>query len=77
MEEDNNQNVKESFCPVCIAAVPLAFSVTTGVAAASEEDEYITLAHRRRIINWCTFIGLFSTFIIIYYMYYVKCQSCA
>ena len=37
--KDDEGNVKEPFCPICIAAVPLAFSVSTGTLVASTTDE--------------------------------------
>ena len=81
-DENNKKPVKESFCPICIAAVPLAFSVTTGTAASiSSEEEGVEHIERKKsraeIIKWCTIVGIISTFIIIYFMFIYKCDSCA
>ena len=70
---EKEDEIKEPFCPICIAAVPLAFSVTAGAASNTVEE----IERRNQIIKWCTIIGIISTFIIIYFMFIAKCDDCA
>ena len=80
MDNDEKQKpIKESFCPICIAAVPLAFSVTTGTAASisSEEEDIEKIKQKNTIIIWSTIVGVISTIIILYLMFIYKCDSCA
>lgn len=71
--EEKEEDIKESFCPVCIAAIPLAFSLSTGVAAASEEEQ---IKQRNAIILWSSVVGVISLAVIIYYLFIRKCDSC-
>jgi hypothetical protein len=78
-EEEENQKVKEPFCPVCIAAVPLAFSVSAGtiVATTTEDDCEERDRRRRHKIMWgCGGVGLISLILIIYFLL-IRCSSCA
>lgn len=70
---DKEDDIKEPFCPVCIAAVPLAFSVTAGAASTTIEEK----KRRYEIMKWCTIAGIISIFIILYFWLVVKCESCA
>jgi uncharacterized membrane protein len=70
---DKEDDIKEPFCPVCIAAVPLAFSVTAGAASTTMEEK----KRRYEIMKWCTIVGVISIFIILYFWLIVKCESCA
>jgi len=70
---DKEVDIKEPFCPVCIAAVPLAFSVSAGAASTTIEEKH----RRNQIIKWCTIVGILSTLIILYFWFVVKCDSCA
>ena len=72
-ETKKEGDINEPFCPVCIAAVPLAFSVT-GAAASNNMEEK---RKRLRIMRWCTIVGIISTLVIIYFMFIVKCDACA
>lgn len=72
--EEKKEDLKETFCPVCIAAVPLAFSVTSGAVASNSIEEK---QKRHQIIKWCTITGIISLFFILYFMFVVKCDSCA
>lgn len=74
MEQKEGEDIKEPFCPVCIAAIPLAFSVSTGVAAASEEEQ---IKRRNQIILWSSIISVISMAVIIYYLFIRPCDSCA
>ena len=71
---DNTRDLKEPFCPVCIAAIPLAFSVSGAAAASNNVEERHT---RHSIIKWCTIVGILSTLFILYFMFIVRCQECA
>jgi len=43
VENKEKEEIKEDFCPVCVASVPLAFSVTTaGATQVFQEKEVIT-----------------------------------
>jgi uncharacterized membrane protein len=70
---DKEDDIKEPFCPVCIAAVPLAFSVTAGAATPPIEEK----KRRSQIMKWCTIVGIISTLLILYFWFVVKCESCA
>jgi predicted nucleic acid-binding Zn ribbon protein len=70
---EKEEDIKEPFCPVCIAAVPLAFSVTAGAASTNIEEKQ----RRNHIMKWCTIVGIISTLIILYFWLAVKCESCA
>jgi hypothetical protein len=75
----DDDDIKEPFCPVCIAAVPLAFSVSAGtmVAATEEEDCEERDKRRRRGMLWgCCGVGLISLIVIIYFLL-MKCNTCA
>jgi len=37
--QNEKENIKEPFCPVCVAAVPLAFSMTAGAASTAIEEK--------------------------------------
>jgi len=73
-QEDDKDEIKESFCPVCIAAIPLAFSVSTGVGAAYEDEEYIN-NRRNTIILWSSVVGVISIIVIVYFIFF-GCSSC-
>ncbi len=77
------EEIKESFCPVCIAAVPLAFSgITAGLASQSdgEDDRQYAVRvrhHRNKKIMWIAIlIGIISLSVIIYFKFIKKCESC-
>lgn len=69
--------IKEEFCPVCIAAVPLAFSMTAGTSNIVIEEED---CEKRKKRNFRTkiyiIIAIISLGIIIYYTYVKKCEEC-
>ena len=73
MNENENEKIKEPFCPVCIAAVPLAFSMTAGAASTTIEEKQ----RKHQIMLWSTIISIVSTLLIIYFLFAVKCDSCA
>ena len=78
-DDDDDKKIKESFCPICIAAVPLAFSVSTGTLVASTTDEDCDgeeKEKRKNILMACLTISLLSIFIIGYF-YIIKCNTCA
>lgn len=78
-EEDENHKLKEPFCPVCIAAVPLAFSLSTGtlVATTTDDDCDERDKNRRKSIIWGSCgVGLISFIVLIYFLL-IKCSSCA
>lgn len=75
-DDKEKEDIKESFCPVCIAAIPLAFSVSTGVGAAYEDEEYIQ-ERKKTIMIWSVVIGVISLIIMIYYLFIRKCMECA
>jgi len=71
--QNEKENIKEPFCPVCVAAVPLAFSMTAGAASTAIEEK----KRRNQIILWSTIIGIVSLILIIYFLCAVQCSSCA
>lgn len=78
-DDDKKEEVKESFCPVCIAAVPLAFSVSTGTLVASTTDDDCEERDRRRRghIMWgCCGVGIISLIVILYF-WFIQCSVCA
>jgi len=74
--QKEQEDIKESFCPICIAAIPLAFSVSTGVAAATEEEQNIMTQKRNKIMLWSSIIGFISLAVILYYWFIKKCTEC-
>ena len=77
--KDDEGNVKEPFCPICIAAVPLAFSVSTGTLVASTTDEDCEeeeKTKRNNVVTGCVSISIILLFIIAYF-YIIRCASCA
>jgi len=76
-EKDDNK-LKEPFCPICIAAVPLAFSLTTGTAVAVTDANYEEEQKKLRstIMFWSIIISILSIIVIAYFTWR-KCSSCA
>jgi hypothetical protein len=78
MKEDEGK-VKEPFCPICIAAVPLAFSVSTGTLVASTTDEDCEeeeKTKRNHVVAGCVSISIILLIIMAYFLI-IKCKSCA
>jgi hypothetical protein len=80
MKEENEKS-KENFCPVCVGAIPLAFSIAGGRANTlennMEEEETIWERNRRkRNFNICILIGMISIAVIIYYTFLAPCNKC-
>jgi hypothetical protein len=90
MNQNENENVKEEFCPVCIASIPLAFSMATGTGAAmSDENDKENNSdqsmvekrkerkHQKNLVFYISLIiGLVSLATIIYYKFINKCDDC-
>ena len=83
--ENKKEEIKEEFCPVCIAAIPLAFGATgAGAAKISEskkEDDDCPIKKRRKnflkILFWSSIaLSVISLLIIIYFKYIKKCEEC-
>lgn len=77
--KDDEGNVKEPFCPICIAAIPLAFSVSTGTLVASTTDEDCEEDDRRKrnnVVAGCVSISIVLILIMAYF-YIIQCASCA
>ena len=70
--------IKENFCPVCIAAVPLAFSVTAGGSnILIEEEDCEKRKKRNNRMRMYVIIGVLSLAVILYFTFIKKCQECA
>ena len=84
-------HIKEDFCPICLAGIPLLFSGGIGTATAlqnnrDENSEYIDESElyeiqeqrkkRKRIIHWSIAIFILSLLIIIYFKFIKPCDEC-
>jgi NhaP-type Na+/H+ or K+/H+ antiporter len=92
MSLENEKNIKEDFCPVCVAAVPLAFSMAgAGSAKVMEQNDIDNCdgeddekeKHKKRIqfrnkciYSICGVIGIVSLIVIIYFIFFQKCDDC-
>ena len=93
MSLENENHIKEDFCPVCVAAVPLAFSMAgAGTAKATEQNEIDNCdgedddekeQNKRRIqyrnkwiFSVCGAVGVISLIVIIYFIFFQKCDDC-
>jgi hypothetical protein len=76
----DNQKIetKEDFCPVCIAAIPLAFSGAVGTSTALSDNEHSEKERKRRklIYKWSIIIGILSLGFIIYFLFIKPCNEC-
>ena len=66
-------DIKENFCPVCIASVPLAFMLTSsddGVNEITEEDDLVVKKKKKgkkKNSKWSYYIILIMIFIVIFF----------
>ena len=86
--ENENEKIKEDFCPVCLSAVPLAFSMISGANEVvndsnnSDDDKDLTPrlwyhSHRKnRKLHISILIGLIALAAIIYFKYIKQCDEC-
>ena len=74
----NNEKLQENFCPVCIATLPMAFSLVQGSNSLNTEDEetYEQQRKRKRNLNLYILIGIISTAVIFYYTVLAPCDKC-
>jgi len=72
MKEEKKEDVKEDFCPPCLAAVPLAFG-----AGGTKFSESISNPKTKSIIFWGS-IGtiIIAAAVIIYFKFIKKCATC-
>jgi predicted nucleic acid-binding Zn ribbon protein len=69
--------IKEEFCPVCIAAVPLAFSMTAGTTNMVIEEEDCEKRKKNNFrLKMYVIIGILSLSVMIYYTFIKKCDEC-
>ena len=76
-KKDENIKLKEPFCPICIAAVPLAFSLVSGTAVAATDANYEEEQKKLRsnIMFWSIIVSIVSMIVIAYFTW-TKCSSC-
>lgn len=86
MNSENKKEIKEDFCPICIAAIPLAFGASGAGAAkisdSGNNDDNCPIKKRKKhfmkILFWSSIaISVISLFVIIYFKYIKKCEGCA
>lgn len=69
--------IQEEFCPVCVAAVPLAFSLTEGTRNSIVEEKDIEKRKKRNFrMKMCIIIGILSLGVIFYFTFLRKCDEC-
>lgn len=64
-------DIKENFCPVCIASVPLAFMLTSsddGVNEITEEDVVKKKKGKKKNSKWSYYFILIMIFIVIFFV---------
>jgi hypothetical protein len=90
MSSENENHIKEDFCPVCVATVPLAFSIASaGTVKAAEQNDIDNCdddekeQKKRKIQNrnkWifsvCGVVGIISMIVILYFIFYKNCDEC-
>lgn len=74
------ENLKESFCPICIASVPIAFSLAGDrvnmLNNDDQEFETINNRHRKQKQFFYRIIVAVAISVIIYYTIFAPCDSC-
>ncbi|MEY3393455.1 MAG: hypothetical protein RL498_370 [Pseudomonadota bacterium] len=76
------KKTKESFCPVCVAGIPLAFSITgnrANIIDNEDNQEVETISersHRKLKQTIFRIIFILSSLIIIYYTFFAPCDEC-
>ena len=72
MKDEKNEDVKEDFCPPCLAAVPLAFGA--GGAKFSGGIKNPTV---KNLLFWGSIVTIaIAVFVIIYFKLIKKCATC-
>lgn len=79
--KDLKKELKEDFCPPCLAAIPLAFAATSTGAGASMEDGSNNSGKnklkRTLILVGVTIGSLVLTFLFVWFMFFrKKCTTC-
>ena len=76
MDNSSDKNIKEDFCPVCIASVPLAFAL---VSSVRDENEKLDRKHqtkkRRGVKNSNNYNYIYMLLFVIFFIgvfYYYK-----
>lgn len=82
MEKENKDEVKEDFCPPCLAAIPLAFAATGAGASQAIDGTTDESKKWKDIILWSS-VGLTIASILFYVIYkaliyfkVIECSSC-
>jgi len=81
MEKEEKEELKENFCPPCLAAIPLAFAAT-GAGASQAVDGTTDSGEKTKniiiIISWI--FGGIGTVLLIWWVLknlgIIKCASC-
>jgi hypothetical protein len=91
MNENEKEKIKEEFCPVCLSAVPLAFSMVAGANEminnnntddGDDNEQHSSLKpwyhnHRKnRTLHICIVIAVIALAVIIYYKFIKNCDDC-
>ena len=85
--ENKKDEIKEDFCPVCIAAIPLAFGATGAgaskmVDSKDKDDDNCPIKKRKKhflkILFWSSIaLSIVSVLVIIYFKFIKQCEECA
>jgi len=79
--KDIKKDIKEDFCPPCLAAIPLVFAATsTGAGVGMNDGSNNSGKHKLKrilILTGVTIGSLILTFLFIWFMFFKKkCTTC-
>jgi len=82
MEKENKDELKENFCPPCLAAIPLAFAATGAGASQAIDGTSNENKNLKNILIWSS-IWITVASVLFYIVYkllihfkIIKCKSC-
>ena len=73
MENKNKEDVKEEFCPPCLAAIPIAFAAS-GVGASKAINGTTEIKNIIFVVSLV--IGIIAVMVFIYFKFFKKCTTC-
>ena len=77
MENKNKEDVKEEFCPPCLAAIPIAFAASgVGVSQAIDGTTEKKNKIKNIIFVVSSVIGISAVMVFIYFKFFKKCTTC-
>lgn len=72
--------IKEDFCPACLAVIPMAFGAFGTATNSNETVPQHELQHRRKrnkmIQHISIAILIISVLVFVYFKFIKKCESC-